>query len=47
LECEAEPVVPADTTNNEAVANFYLDAIVAGRDCRSNLGAVKRLVTPE
>ncbi len=47
LECSPEPAAPTDTANNEAVANYVYDGIMAGRDCRESLGAVRRLVTPK
>ena len=47
LECAEEPKAPADSTNNEAVANYVFDGFMAGRDCRDTLGAVKRIVTPK
>jgi hypothetical protein len=49
LECTDQPLSPAgDTTATQAdVGVWVIDMAEAGADCRSKLGAVRRLLTPE
>lgn len=40
LSCKAEPAPPAEDTDR-AVANWIVDLISAGADCRSKVAAIK------
>ena len=44
LECRAEPIVPPRPVTNRHGARFTKDAVLAGRDCRRKLAAVKAVV---
>lgn len=45
LTCAAEPQPPTDTSNSRKVAIYIVDLHDAGEDCRSKLGAVKKVLT--
>lgn len=49
LECADQPLSPAADTNatQADVGVWVIDMAEAGADCRSKLGAVRRLLTPE
>lgn len=40
LSCKAQPATPAETTD-KSVANFIIDLMEAGDDCRSKVKAVR------
>ena len=40
LSCKAEPATPAETTD-KSVANFIIDLVEAGADCRSKVRAIR------
>lgn len=46
LTCADHPPSPAAETQQQ-VALFIVDMAAAGADCRSKLGAVRRLLSPE
>lgn len=46
LTCSDAPKVPADTSNSKQVANYIVDLHAAHADCKSKLGAVKKVLTP-
>jgi len=41
LTCAAEPAPPAEDTD-KAVANFIVDLLESGADCRSKVAAIKQ-----
>jgi len=40
LTCKAQPATPAETTD-KSVANFIIDLVEAGEDCRSKVRATR------
>lgn len=40
LSCEREPAAPINPTN-ASTAQYMLDVVEAGRDCRSKVGAIR------
>lgn len=49
LQCAPQPKSPADKAGvtQREVALFVVDLAAAGDDCRSKLGSVRRILTPE
>jgi uncharacterized lipoprotein YmbA len=49
LACAAQPKSPADQAGatQRDVALYVVDLAAAGDDCRSKLGSVRRIVSPE
>lgn len=45
LTCADAPAVPTDTGNSRAVANYIVDLHDAHGDCKSKLGAVRKVLT--
>jgi len=46
LTCPSSPEVPDDTASQSDVGRYLIDLYTAGADCRSNLGAVRKLLKP-
>ena len=46
LTCQAQPASPKEGTQKDA-ALYVVDLAAAGQDCRSKLGSVRRILTPE
>lgn len=48
LNCDPQPVAPtaAGTTENQ-VGHFIVDLAVAGDDCRTKLGSVRQILSPQ
>lgn len=46
LVCATQPAAPAAGTQRD-VALYIVDLAVAGDDCRTKLGSVSRILTPE
>lgn len=44
LECRDAPGVPRDTNNSKAVAGYIVDLHGAYSECKSRLGAVKKVL---
>ncbi|WP_189424507.1 hypothetical protein [Devosia pacifica] len=49
LTCQPQPRSPADNpaATDRDVALYIVDLAVAGDDCRTKLGSVRRIVNPE
>lgn len=47
LTCEAQPAAPRGDIRQRDVALYVVDLAEAGADCRTKLGSVRRLLTPE
>ncbi|MDR3474496.1 MAG: hypothetical protein P4M09_22835 [Devosia sp.] len=46
LTCADAPAVPKDTGNSHDVADYIIDLHDAHADCKSKLGAVRKVLTP-
>lgn len=44
LRCDPEPHAPDDQADDAKVAEFMMDLAMAGRECRSRLASVRRLI---
>lgn len=42
--CQAQPAPPAVGSDDTALAQWILDLVTSGADCRSKLAAVARIV---